>query len=135
MTLKLFLFGIIFNYFCFFVLFLKDIAEADLAPTHPIRLGLALNFSVFYYEILNSSDKACSMAKQVEYHDFTNLRHTFSFLNFLLLNRGFVSLLLQLFWSQYLVLLCVEVFILINEMVRHWLFMLWIYEKLIFGDT
>ncbi|KAL5753354.1 hypothetical protein ACOSP7_023531 [Xanthoceras sorbifolium] len=42
----------------------QDIAQSDLAPTHPIRLGLALNFSVFYYEILNSSEKACSMAKQ-----------------------------------------------------------------------
>ncbi|XP_048232551.1 14-3-3-like protein GF14 kappa isoform X2 [Ricinus communis] len=42
----------------------QDIAVTDLAPTHPIRLGLALNFSVFYYEILNSSEKACSMAKQ-----------------------------------------------------------------------
>ncbi|KAL7199785.1 hypothetical protein ACSBR2_021979 [Camellia fascicularis] len=44
--------------------YLCDIANTELAPTHPIRLGLALNFSVFYYEILNSPDRACSLAKQ-----------------------------------------------------------------------
>lgn len=42
----------------------SQIAEKDLPPTHPIRLGLALNFSVFYYEILNSPDSACRLAKK-----------------------------------------------------------------------
>jgi len=42
----------------------SSIATSDLPPTHPIRLGLALNFSVFYYEILNSPDRACHLAKQ-----------------------------------------------------------------------
>jgi len=42
----------------------SDIAVTELPPTHPIRLGLALNFSVFNYEILNSPDKACQLAKQ-----------------------------------------------------------------------
>lgn len=42
----------------------SEIATAQLPPTHPIRLGLALNFSVFYYEIQNSPDKACHLAKQ-----------------------------------------------------------------------
>ncbi|GAA5887652.1 hypothetical protein JCM6882_001483 [Rhodosporidiobolus microsporus] len=41
----------------------SEIATSELAPTHPIRLGLALNFSVFYYEILNSPEKACHLAK------------------------------------------------------------------------
>jgi len=41
-----------------------ETAKAELQPTHPIRLGLALNFSVFYYEILNLPDKACELAKE-----------------------------------------------------------------------
>lgn len=41
----------------------SDVATSELPPTHPIRLGLALNFSVFYYEILNSPDRACRLAK------------------------------------------------------------------------
>ena len=41
----------------------SEIASTNLSPTHPIRLGLALNFSVFYYEILNSPDRACQLAK------------------------------------------------------------------------
>lgn len=41
-----------------------DVAQTELSPTHPIRLGLALNFSVFYYEILASPARACHLAKQ-----------------------------------------------------------------------
>jgi len=41
-----------------------DLATTDLATTHPIRLGLALNYSVFQYEILGSPEQACSLAKQ-----------------------------------------------------------------------
>ena len=44
-----------------------DIAKSSMQPTHPIRLGLALNFSVFYYEIMSSPDKACQLAKQVNF--------------------------------------------------------------------
>ncbi|KAF4662167.1 hypothetical protein FOZ61_002677 [Perkinsus olseni] len=39
------------------------IAQSGLPVTHPIRLGLALNFSVFYYEVLNQPDEACKMAR------------------------------------------------------------------------
>ncbi|KAI3987764.1 hypothetical protein MKX01_028498 [Papaver californicum] len=42
----------------------SNTANTDLPSTHPIRLGLALNFSVFYYEILNSPERACNLDKQ-----------------------------------------------------------------------
>ena len=41
-------------------------AKDNLAKTHPIRLGLALNFSVFYFEISGKKDKACELAKSVK---------------------------------------------------------------------
>ena len=42
----------------------KASEEAEkLKTTHPIRLGLALNYSVFYYEILTSPDHACKLTK------------------------------------------------------------------------
>lgn len=42
-----------------------DLAAAESLPsTNPIRLGLALNFSVFYYEILGKPQEACKLAKE-----------------------------------------------------------------------
>lgn len=35
----------------------------NLTVTHPIRLGLALNFSVFHYEVLSQPEEACKMAR------------------------------------------------------------------------
>jgi len=40
-----------------------DVAQKTLKPTHPIRLGLALNYSVCHYEILKNKSKACELAK------------------------------------------------------------------------
>ena len=57
-----------------------DISKSKMQPTHPIRLGLALNFSVFYYEILNSPDKACQLAKQVSSMNISLLIPFFSLL-------------------------------------------------------
>lgn len=41
-----------------------ELAKQHLHETHPTRLGLALNFSVCYYEILKDPSKACSLAKE-----------------------------------------------------------------------
>jgi len=41
----------------------KEVAEKDLAVTHPIRLGLILNYSVFQYEVLQNPEEACKMAR------------------------------------------------------------------------
>ncbi len=37
------------------------IAEKDLSACNSIRLGLALNFSVFHYEVMQNVKKACEL--------------------------------------------------------------------------
>jgi len=48
----------------FFYDLAMDNARKTLPETHPTRLGLALNFSVCHYEILDKKDDACKLAKQ-----------------------------------------------------------------------
>ncbi|CAF1440826.1 unnamed protein product [Adineta steineri] len=41
-----------------------EMAKNHMIATNPIRLRLALNLSIFYYEILNETDVACRLAKE-----------------------------------------------------------------------
>lgn len=52
-----------------------EAANQDLKTTHPIRLGLALNYSVFYYEVLNDPSKACNLAKQAFDDAIADIEH------------------------------------------------------------
>jgi len=36
--------------------------DIKLPPCNPIKLGLALNFSVFHYEVMKNHKKACELA-------------------------------------------------------------------------
>jgi hypothetical protein len=38
-------------------------ASGELGACNPIRLGLALNFSVFHYEVMNDHKKACELGE------------------------------------------------------------------------
>jgi hypothetical protein len=40
-----------------------EVSKINLKSTNPIRLGLALNYSVFHYEIQTDPAKACELAK------------------------------------------------------------------------
>ena len=40
-----------------------EILSKGLNACNPIRLGLALNFSVFYYEVMNDHKKACELGE------------------------------------------------------------------------
>ena len=40
-------------------------ASHTLSPEHPTRLAVALNFSLFYNEIMKEPEKACDLAKEV----------------------------------------------------------------------
>ena len=42
----------------------SKVACDNLPATDPVRLGVALNESVFYYEILRQNEKACEIAKK-----------------------------------------------------------------------
>jgi len=41
-----------------------EMSKIEMKSPHPIRLGLALNYSVFFYEIMDERTRACKIAKE-----------------------------------------------------------------------
>lgn len=68
-----------------------DMAKNQLTAANPTRLGIALNFSVFLFEILNEVTDACHMAYQVRSID----RLLFLYLCKFLFNRPLTRVYLR----------------------------------------
>lgn len=50
-----------------------QLAEGNLEATHPIRLGVALNFSVCFHEVMKDTKQACQLAKTAFNHAIAKL--------------------------------------------------------------
>lgn len=50
-----------------------ELAERNLEATHPIRLGVALNFSVCFHEVMRDTKQACQLAKTAFNHAIAKL--------------------------------------------------------------
>jgi len=50
-----------------------DLAEKSLEATHPVRLGVALNYSVCFHEVIKDTKSACQMAKTAFNHAIAKL--------------------------------------------------------------
>ena len=50
-------------------------ATTEWPPIHPLRLDVALSFSVFYYEIMHAPNRAGFMAKQAYLDAYVEVQH------------------------------------------------------------
>ena len=53
----------------------SEISNTELKTNHPIRLELALKFSIFHFWTLNDPAKACNLAKQALDDAIADIEH------------------------------------------------------------